>query len=149
MAIPQFDRFIAIDWSGAVRRYDGIAVAICRNGRVAPVLVQPPEPRWTRHAIAGWIEQQLTSTRRILIGLDFAFGFPFEPTAGYLGGKAPDIDKIFALWALIEGKCCDEPDFGCTRFIGDPDYRHLFWKTGLMPKNWVERKRRTEHACAE
>lgn len=38
--IPEFEKFIAIDWSGAVRNYDGIAVAICQAGRSAPTSVQ-------------------------------------------------------------------------------------------------------------
>src|SRR5262249_49291910 len=68
---------------------------------------------------------------------------------GYLGGKAADVDGIFSLWGLIEMKSCGEPDFGCLRFISDPEYERLFWKSGRRPDDWIERKRRTEHACAE
>jgi hypothetical protein len=39
-----------------------------------------------------------------------------------LGGHAPDIGDIFALWSLIEAKSCGEPDFGCLSFISDPEY---------------------------
>src|SRR5262249_51783057 len=42
-----------------------------------------------------------------------------------------------------------ERDFGCTRFISNPDHEPLFWKSGPKPEHWIERKRRTEHACAE
>jgi len=83
------------------------------------------------------------------MGFDFAFGFPFEEEDGYLGGKASGIDDIFSLWSLLEAKSCGDPDFGCMRFIADADYASLFWLNGAKPERWVERKRRTEHACAE
>ena len=85
----------------------------------------------------------------MLVGLDFSFGFPFEPQLGYLGGAAAGVDEIFALWSLIESKSGGEPDFGCSRFIADPDYEHLFWKAGPRPPGWIDRKRRTELACVE
>jgi hypothetical protein len=147
--IPQFDAFIAIDWSGAARHYDGIAAAMCEAGRSAPTLIDPPARHWSRSTLAKWLEDRLRSGRRLLIGLDFAFGFPFEPGIGYLGGKARRIRNIFSLWSLIETKSGGEADFGCARFISDPDYEQLFWKSGKMPEQWIARKRRTEYACAD
>ncbi len=146
----EFDTFIAIDWSGAKGRYDGIAVAKCNAGRSAPCLVTPMASRWTRSEIVNWICRQLDGKQRLLIGLDFAFGFPFEgQDVGYLGGRAKQLDSVFSLWELIEEKCCVDPDFGCTTFIEDPVYASLFWKSGPLPEAWVERKRRTELACVE
>jgi hypothetical protein len=147
--VPEFDAFVAIDWSGAVRHYDGIAVAICRPGRTAPKLVKAPGVRWTRKTISDWLKSQLGCGRRLLIGFDFAFGFPFETDGGYLGGKAPGIDDIFSLWTMIEARSCGDPDFGCMRFIGDAAYASLFWLQGARPSHWIERKRWTEFACAE
>jgi hypothetical protein len=143
-----FDEFIAIDWSGAVGRYNGIAVADCRLGCAAPHLVQPAGTRWSRREIAEWLANRLGKRKRLLIGFDFAFGFPFEH-CGYLGGLAKGIRDIFGLWALIEQRCVAEPDFGCRSFIEDPGLAHLFWKAGPRPSMWVERKRVAEHACAE
>lgn len=144
----QFDAFVAMDWSGAARRYDGIAVAICPEGRAAPELVACRGRRWTREEVAEWLKNRLADELRLLIGLDFAFGFPYEET-GYLGGHAPGITDIFSLWALIEERSAGDTDFGCTRFIEDPDFADLFWKAGQRPDAWIERKRRAEHACAE
>ena len=148
--IPTFDAFIAMDWSGAMGRYNGIAVAVCETGQSAPRLVEPRGSRcWTRAAVANWIEDLLDRGGRNLIGLDFAFGFPFERNLGYLGGHAPGVNHIFKLWSLIEAHSCGDPDFGCTQFISRPEYETLFWKSGKRPPSWIERKRRTEHACAE
>ena len=145
---PEFEAYIAIDWSGAAGSYDGIAAAICQNGRSAPTLITPGSGRWTRREIAEWLKRRLSEGQRLLIGFDFAFGFPFEPNLGYLGGRVPGINNVFALWSLIEAKTCGEPDFGCLRFVKDPDYTSLFWTAGPKPERWCERKRRTEHACA-
>jgi hypothetical protein len=143
-----FDAFIAIDWSGAVGWYTGIAVAICGPGRAAPRLVRPARTRWSRQEIAEWLEKRLGDGKRLLIGFDFAFGFPFEK-CGYLGGQAKEIKDIFGLWAFIEERCAAESDFGCRPFVEHPDLAPLFWKEGPRPGMWVERKRLAEHACAE
>src|SRR5689334_6970457 len=135
---PEFDEFIAIDWSGAIGRYKGIAVATCRPGRSAPALVRPARGHWTRDAIVEWIERTLDRDRRFLIGFDFAFGLPYEKDLGYLAGAAPGVDDIFALWSLIETKSYLEQDFGCTQFISNPDHERLFWKAGPKPAHWIE-----------
>jgi hypothetical protein len=144
-----FDRFIAMDWSGAAHRYNGIAVAVCRAGRSAPVLVEPREAHWTREQVADWLEGQLRGGLRLLIAFDFAFAFPFEPGNGYLGGHARGVDDIFTLWSLIETRSRNEADFGCRTFLSDRNCGSLFWMAGQQPQRWVERKRRTEHKCAE
>jgi hypothetical protein len=146
--IPSFDAFIAIDWSGAARAYSGIAVAICGSGRTPPEVVPPSRNCWTRVEIAEWLKRRLEERQRLLIGFDFAFGFPYED-CGYLGGQADGVDDIIALWELIEAKSSGDADFGCSQFISDPIYSTLFWKAGPKPKEWVERKRQTEHVCAE
>ena len=143
----EFDSFIAIDWSGAARAYKGIAVAVCRGEHAAPSLVRARGAYWRREEIAEWLKERVRANERLLIGFDFAFGFPYEGT-GYLGGRAEGVDDIFALWALIEARSANDADFGCSRFVDDPQFAQLFWKEGPKPKGWIERKRRAEYACA-
>jgi hypothetical protein len=147
---PAFDTFIAIDWSGASKLSNGIAVAKCELGKSAPRLIGPDrKSHWTRTAIAEWLDRELDSGQSLLIGFDFAFGLPFETDQGYLGGKARQIQNIFDLWSLIEDRSDGDPDYGCAAFIDDPRYASLFWKSGPRPETWIERKRKTEFACAE
>ena len=47
---PAFDQYVGIDWSGAVGRYDGIAIAVCDAGDGTPSLVPPPGGRRWRGA---------------------------------------------------------------------------------------------------
>lgn len=147
---PQFDTYVAIDWSGAGGQYDGIAVAICQAGSSAPRLIRPRGGvRWTRSEVAEWISDRLKGNQRLLIGLDFAFGFPFEEAnVGYLGGRLNQVDSVFALWKWIDEASCADPDFGCRAFTNDPRFAPLFWKSGQRPETWRPRKRRTELACA-
>jgi hypothetical protein len=146
--VPAFDTFIAIDWSGAAKNYDGIAVAACREGQSSPKLIVPKHAsRWTRSTIADWLCRELSRRRRLLIGMDFAFAFPFEDH-GYLGGEAQHLESVFDLWRLIN-KASPDLDFGCESLIGHPRYARLFWKSGPRPEDWIESKRRTERACAE
>src|SRR5262252_9876360 len=103
MSPPAFDTFVAIDWSGARGFYNGIAVARCARGRAAPELVSPEvNARWSRTEIAEWLCEALKGKRRMLIGMDFAFGFPFEEKAGYLQGCNEQQNTVFDLWKLIE-----------------------------------------------
>jgi len=149
MSLPKFDTFVAIDWSGAHHPYNGIAVARCTRGRSAPQLVPPRVgARWTRTEIATWLCEELKGTRRLLIGMDFAFGFPFGENGGYLQGRTQEPKTIFDLWELIDECSGDDADFGCRRFTSDPRYASLFWKSGRLPEQWIEHKRRTELACA-
>ena len=149
MNLPKFDTFVAIDWSGAKSSYKGIAVAECSRGRSAPQLVTSRmSVHWTRTAIADWLCEELKGRRRLLIGMDFAFGLPFEDSAGYLQGRTRKHKRIFDLWKLIDDSSGGETDFGCNTFTCDPLYASLFWKSGPVPEGWIEQKRRTELACA-
>ena len=142
-----FEGFVAIDWSGAEGRYSGISVARCGPGVAAPRLVAPQSARWTRAAIADWLERAIRSGQRLLIGLDFAFGMPFEPRAGYLGGRAKGVDDVFGLWDLLDAASGAE-DFGVGKTVTDPRFAPLFWQSGKQPKGWIARQRRTEIECA-
>jgi hypothetical protein len=143
-----FQEFVGIDWSGARENYGGIAVAICEIGNAPPTLVRSRGKRWTRREIAEWLVDKLNGSRPVLVGLDFAFGLPYEEDCGYLGGTT-DIDSIFRLWSLIEEKSASALDFGCSPFVDHPDHSHLFWQESRAPAMWVNRKRRTELVCAE
>ena len=68
---PEFDRFVAIDWSGAKgARHKGIAVAVAGAGVEAPRLVPPPSRiggnggGWARAEVADWLESDLATRLR-------------------------------------------------------------------------------------
>ncbi len=145
MTPPIFDRFVAMDWSGSrARRYDGIAVAVCAPGRSAPRLVEPGDRTWSRTAVADWLDREIARGVRMLVGLDFAFSFPFEGD-GYLAGRLPAARDVFDLWHAVDAMSCDDADFGCGGMVAA--HAPLFWTAGPRPADWVERRRLAERAC--
>ena len=142
--IPKFDRFVGVDWSGAGgRQYAGIAVAECRAGTDAPVLVQPPGRRWRRTDFVDWMAVQAGRAERLLVGIDCAFALP-APMAGALLGAdyaAP------ALWAYIDAHAAEAEDFFGGPFALHERHRGHFWHDGPRPAGFAELHRATEYAC--
>ncbi|MFN3370381.1 MAG: hypothetical protein ACK4Z0_02510 [Sphingomonadaceae bacterium] len=121
--VPRFDRFAAIDWSGARgTRHRGIAIAVAEAGHAAPRLVAPPHPAgWARAEVADWLASQ---PGRLLVGFDFSFAPPFLARGAYLPGLDTP-DNAPAFWAWLERQCAD-PDLGAHEFILGPARAH-FW----------------------
>jgi hypothetical protein len=119
-----FDRFVAIDWSGARgARHRGVAVAVAAPGDGAPVLVAPPDRRgWARGEVAAFLE---ALPGRVLAGFDFSFAPPFVERGAYLPGlEAPETGPDF--WAFVDGHCGADPDFGAHGFMEGHARAH-FW----------------------
>lgn len=121
--VPRFDRFAAIDWSGARgARHRGIAIAVAEAGRAAPRLVPPPHPAgWARAEVADWLAAQPGA---LLAGFDFSFAPPFVARGAYLPGlDTPDSAPAF--WTWLDRHCADA-DLGAHGFILGAARAH-FW----------------------
>ena len=122
---PRFERFVAIDWSGAKgARHKGIAVAACEAGDDAPALVMAPDGIWSRTEVADWLicaaKEKLT-----LFGFDFSFAPPFMARGGYLPGDAvPETGPDF--WAYVE-RICDDADLGAASLLESAHRRHFYF----------------------
>lgn len=138
-----FDRFTAIDWSGARgKRYAGIAVAECGAGDAAPRLVEPPGGWWSRTAVFDWLRAGVADGAA-LVGIDCAFSLPFAVA----GRTLPADAGVFDLWNEIERICADEPDFGGAPFAEHPVHGGGFWRGGPQPDWYDDPHRATEIAC--
>lgn len=144
----QFDAWLGIDWSGAKGRYSGIALAEC-TGNAGPRLIAPAEHRWTRSGVAEYLTRRLSGGERLLIGLDFAFSFPWIAGEGYLAGRAPEIADVFSLWERIEQASGDAPDHFAGPVVTHEAFAPSYWQRGTQPAGWRNDKRLTETACAE
>jgi hypothetical protein len=139
-----FDRYIAVDWTGAKgKTYGGIAVAICGQGDTAPKLLKPKAGGWTRSLFVDWISTLPASSGRIMIGIDCAFSLPHEMASQVLGGDY----SAFELWRHIDETCADHNDFYGGYFAQHTDITHLYWHSGSRPSDFVESHRATEKAC--
>lgn len=127
MSGPRFERFAAIDWSGAKgRRHKGIAVAVCGQGDDAPGLVVPPAGIWSREAVVRWL-RDAAAERPTLFGFDFSFAPPLIERGAYLPGEAAVPDRAADFWAYVDRRCADEPDLGATSFLEVHHRRHFYF----------------------
>lgn len=129
--MTRFDRFVAIDWSGAKgSRHKGIALAICEAGDGAPRLVEPPHGVWSRTAILNWLRAR--AGERLLVGFDFSFAPPYIERRAYLPGEAtPDTARPF--WAYVDATC-DDDDLGAASFLDSRRGRHFYLGAADGPK---------------
>jgi hypothetical protein len=101
-----FERFVAIDWSGAQGvRHAGIQIAEAEAGCAECRLVLPPRGgSWSRPEVVDYIVK--LSDKPTLVGIDFAFSIPWDDDL--LGPR--QIGNVRALWAFVERLCEETPD---------------------------------------
>lgn len=148
-----FERFVAIDWSGARGpSLKGLQVAICEAGTDAPVLVTNPSLgriHWRRPDLVEWLESLSRDNMRTLLGMDFAFAFPFCDRHEYFPGAEGTPADPIRLWSEVEDVCAT-----ATGLYGGPFYlradaryaAYLRYQT-YTGNAFEERFRETELAC--
>lgn len=132
----RFDRFVGIDWSGAVGvRHPSVQVAICEMGHGAPRLVLPAGGVWSRMAVLDWLGGL---SGDVLVGMDAGFGFAAVP--GFLG-TARD------LWGEVDAVSVGDVDLGGHAFVAAR--REAFWM-GVAdgPRHLKAHLRETERVYA-
>ena len=78
--MPQFDRYIGIDYSGAktpTSSLPGLRVYAADQGSPPEEVQPPPSPRkhWTRKDLAEWLRGELNKPVPTAVGIDHAFSF--------------------------------------------------------------------------
>lgn len=139
-----FQRFVAIDWSGAKgTRHKGIAVALCEAGMAAPRLLQRERP-WSRQEILDWLREVGGDAQRTLIGMDFSFAPPIAERGAYLPGEAvPETARAF--WKFVE-KESEDADLGAASFLEQRFRRHFYFGAADGVKADYMHLRRCERA---
>ncbi|WP_114951522.1 hypothetical protein [Sphingosinicella terrae] len=141
--MPDFQRFAAIDWSGAKgRRHKGIAIAVCEAGATAPVLVRPGHA-WSRTEVLEWLLDEAEAAPT-LFGFDFSFVPPIAERGDYLpGDETPREAKGF--WAYVDA-CSDDEDLGAASFLERVHRRHFYFGAADGVKRDYLHHRVCEHA---
>lgn len=121
---PEFQSFVAIDWSGAKgRRHRGIAIAEAR-GDAPPRLVRPGHV-WSREGVLRWLLRQ-AEKEPTLFGFDFSFAPPLSATGEYLPGE-PGIPRTAReFWAYVD-RMSDDEDLGAASFLEKAHRRHFYF----------------------
>ncbi len=83
MRMPDFGRYIGIDYSGAetpTASLKGLRVYMAEGGAPPVEVPPPPSPRkyWTRKGIAEWLVERLAEDMPALVGIDHGFSFPLR-----------------------------------------------------------------------
>ncbi|WP_281684377.1 hypothetical protein [Thalassobaculum salexigens] len=151
-ALPAFDRFYGIDWSGSkARRLPGLQVAECAPGTAAPRLLDGPQPGglWRRLDVLALLERERDAGARVLAGFDFAFAYAHADHGGYFPGTGPDLADVRALWAFVEDLAGETEDLyaGSVYAPGSPVADHYLSPLG-RGSLYTYRQRRAEQACA-
>lgn len=120
LAAPPFDTFVMLDWSASSSlgrsggQADGLWAGIAEVGRP----VREPVPFRSRSEAGAWLlaelTQQLAAGRRVLWGVDVAFGYPAGTAAAM--GAPPDAVAWEWMWALLADSLSDGADNRNDRF---------------------------------
>ena len=120
-----FQRFAAIDWSGAKgRRHKGIAVAMCGAGDSAPKLVRPGHV-WSRTEVLEWMLREAARVPT-LFGFDFSFAPPIAERGEYLPGEVGLPGDAKSFWAYVD-QASDDEDLGAASFLERVHRRHFYF----------------------
>lgn len=146
-----FKKFIAIDWSGARGpRPKNLKTAVCEPGELAPSLVGATKGKhWRRDELFDWIVGE-AEEHCILVGLDFAFAYPYCDHNAYFPENVSGPKSALELWQTVESICQTEQNFYGGPLYQDrrsPFYEYFCYQThtGLYYDN--KRLRKTEQAC--
>ena len=157
----RFQRFVAIDWSGAEKlRRAPIQVAeyLPATGNVG--LVPPLRGnRWDRTSVVDYVRQTVNAVEEgpALIGFDFAFAYPYcdqddSNQRAYFPGVnvAAPPQNPRALWAEVEKRCKGIGNFYGAHFFRNPHspYRQYHRYPKFRPTDhYEERLRMTERVA--
>jgi hypothetical protein len=123
--VTRFERFAAIDWSGAKgKKHKGIAIAMAEAGDAAPRLVRPDHV-WSRTEVLEWL-LATAEEAPTLFGFDFSFAPPIAERGEYLPGEAGVPTDARAFWAYVDSKADDE-DLGAASFLEQAHRRHFYF----------------------
>ncbi len=144
--MKEFDTFIAIDWSGALKPVQTPAIAVAQAYFTSPTvkIIAPPSQKfWSRQDVADYI-LNLAPGHRYLIGIDCNFGYAHSVVKKQFGKNATAKD----LWAGVHRICQDEDNFSAARFWTHKTYQKYFWHSGKKPENFSLSQRIVETQCA-
>lgn len=145
-----FNRFVAIDWSGAKgSELPGLAIAVAEAGEGPPRLIRPAGGwRWTREQVLAFI-LNLAEEGGALIGADFSFSLPFVDEDSYFPGADSPVSRAEALWRLVEEESARDGHLYAGALTESEPYAAHFRRPGHVGGRYSPRLRVTEALCRE
>ena len=121
-----FEKYVAIDWSGAKRplRNQKIQIAEYDSESKKVSLKRSPHQsatgwnRWSRDEVFEYV-RRLVDKKRVLIGFDFAFGYPYCCDETYFRKCDSPPKNVQDLWDKVEQVCKSDDNFRGQLFYSD------------------------------
>ncbi|MGA1530077.1 MAG: hypothetical protein ACO398_04950 [Kiritimatiellia bacterium] len=150
--LPDFQQFIAVDWSGARGpKLPGLQLAVCSPGHGAPRLLKPPRhlKTWTRVAVFERILEESRCNGPVLAGFDMSVAFPFCDLGCYFPGHPESPPNPPALWRTVDELSDHADDYYAGAFSrpGSPYADYLNAPGHRGAKYDVKRLRVTDQQC--
>lgn len=149
--MARFDRFLAVDWSGAAgERHRGIALALADGAGGPPVLLAPPRRGWSRTEALEVIAD--AASHETLTGVDLGISLPFADKGAFFPGWEESPPDARSLWAMIDEMCVCDAHLGTSTLVDHPELARYFRRHGGREGDLFGggrgRLRVTEHAQA-
>ena len=120
--LTPFDKIVGIDWSGAKdeRRGGKVQVAEYDLATDTERLVGPlrnPDAPWRRDDVLAYVQHEVQDKEStVLVGLDFAFAYPYCDVDAYFPGLQRPPANFHELWDTVERVCALDQNFYGGRF---------------------------------
>jgi len=131
--MAMFDRLISVDWSGAGKESDGVALRVATYDKCTDqaVILDRQEAdctfvSWSRQSFRAWIAEQLRYEQSALIALDFGFGLPWGADQAVFGvdGWRPLLNAVAKRYhASSKARATAEAINSEAHFSGHGPYR--------------------------
>ena len=140
-----FDYFVGIDWSGAKgSSHKGIAIALSSNNNNIIEIVKPRTKYWSRQGVLDYIIN-LASENVILVGIDFAFSYPYTDKEAFFSNLIVNSPKSSEeLWKFIDFKNQDQDDLYGGAIWKDKIFGEYYNSPFKRGKFFESRRRLTE-----
>ena len=146
----EFEKLVAIDWSGARDERGKIQVAEYDPTTNQVSLLNPGRGiNWTRSNIWKEFFDGSPSDREVVIGFDFAFAYPFCDVGAYFPDHPQTPSSVTSLWAKVDEICHGESNFygGLFYLQREAIFADYLLYQSYRGHRYQERFRQTDIAC--
>ncbi len=141
-----FEKYVAIDWSGAKHPHETKKIQVAeydpQNGTVS-LACPPSKAKWSRTEVFEYV-RCMVKTKRVLIGLDFAFAYPHCDEGGYFPNEPKSPPDVEQLWGKVEDICGSVDNLYGGPFYRDSPFKDYHRYPGFKGAKYEERYRVTD-----
>jgi hypothetical protein len=105
--------------------------------------------RWSRRAVAEWLEAEAAAGARLLVGIDASLALPFADAGAYFPGWKQSPADAAALWRMVEHLNRDDPTLGTAAMLADRAVAAHFRQRNAAGFVGLGRLRVTEQSCRD